>query len=135
MEPSKIPVYINRELYIKYNEKIINNNNINNLGILNPIDFRLLLRKIKYIVFYHTAFAQPTIIEALYETCIILSTRDCIPNDLLSNKNIYLIDKLNQDQINKLISDIENNKIYYQDNEFIEDYNVNNKIMCINNLI
>ena len=135
LEPNEIPSYINKELYIKYMELIINNDNISNLGILNPIDIRLLLRKIKYIVFYHTAFAQPTIIEALYEKCIILSTQNCIPDDLLSNKNIYLIDNLNQIQINKLISDIENDKIYYLNNEFPADYNVNNKINRINNLM
>ena len=135
LEFNDIPSYINKDSYMKYNEQIINNDNINNLGILNPIDFRLLLRKIKYIVFFHTAFAQPTIIEALYEKCIILSTQDCIPQDLLSNKNIYLIDNLNQNQINELISDIQNNRITYSDNEFPSDYTVENKITCINNLL
>jgi hypothetical protein len=134
LEFNEIPSYINKDSYMKYNEQIINNDNINNLGILNPIDFRLLLRKIKYIVFFHTAFAQPTIIEALYEKCIILSTQSCIPQDLLSNKNIYLIDNLNQNQIDELISDIENNKIIYSDNEFPSNYTIENKIRCINNL-
>ncbi len=134
LEFNEIPSYINKDSYMKYNEQIINNDNINNLGILNPIDFRLLLRKIKYIVFFHTAFAQPTIIEALYEKCIILSTQNCIPQDLLSNKNIYLIDNLNQNQINELISDIENNIISYSDIDFPLDYTIENKIKCINNL-
>lgn len=134
LESDNIPSYINKDIYSKYIKLIINNSNINNLGILNPLDFRLLLKKIKYIIFYHTAFAQPTIIEALYEKCIILSTQDCIPNDLLSNKNIYLIDNLNQNQINKLISEIESDKIYFLDNKFPSDYTVNNKITCINNL-
>lgn len=134
LESNAIPSYINKELYTKYNQKILSNDNINNLGILSPIDFRLLLRKIKYIVFFHTAFSQPTIIEALYEKCIILSTQDCIPQDLLSNKNIYLIDNLDQNQIDELISDIENNRIIYSDNEFPSNYTIENKIRCINNL-
>ncbi len=135
LEHTNIPLYIDEEVYIKYTELILKNDNINNLGILNPIDFRLLLRKIKYIVFFHTAKYQPTILEALYEKCIILSTVDCVPDDLISNKNIYLIDNLNQSQINKLIGDIENNKIHYLDNEFPVNYTVNNKINCINNLM
>jgi hypothetical protein len=116
---------------IKYSNCIINHTNINHIGVLNPIDFRLLLRKVKFVLFFNSAFAPPTLIEALHEKCIIISTRNVIPQDLCNNKNIYLIDNLSIDNISKLINDINCNNIKFDEKSYPTDYCIENKIKYI----
>lgn len=119
----------------EFSNKICNHKNLYNLGILNPIDFRFLLKHCKYCFFYHTADYQPTIMEALYSNCIILASQNVIPNDLLNNKNIFLLDNLSDNEILELIDNIENDKIVFDINEIPKDYTNENKINVLTNLI
>ena len=119
---------------IKYNNIAINHCNVNNIGILNPIEFRLVLRKLKYVLFYHGAAVATSIIDALYEKCIILGTIDVIPSDLHTNKNIYLIDDWKDDEIIQLIKDIHENRIEFDENAFPSDYTIENKLTILNSL-
>ena len=125
-----MPNYLinNKDKYIELNKIICNHDKLNNLGILNPLDFRFLLKHCKYVIFIHGAFSPPTIIEALFEKCIILATQDVIPADLLNNKNIYLFDNKCLYEINELIENIENNIICFDIDEFPIDYLPENKL-------
>lgn len=128
--------YLEKDIvnYKEFSNKICNHKNLCNLGILNPIDFRFLLKHCKYCIFYHTADYQPTIMEALYSNCIVLASQNVIPTDLLNNKNIFLLDNLSDNQILELIDNIENDKIVFDINEIPKDYTVENKINILTNL-
>jgi len=133
LENNNIPNYLNnyKNTCIDYTNYIINHHNINHIGIVNPIDFRLLLRKVKFVIFFNSAFAPPTLIEALYEKCIIISTINVIPQDLHNNNNIYLIDNLSTEQITKLINDIHNNIIIFNEEKHPHEYSDNLKLNII----
>ena len=136
LSKSDTPRYVkDKENYYINTQKILNLNNICNLGILNPIDFRLLLRKVKYVIFFHSAWAPSTLIECINENCIILATRDSLPKDLVKYKNVYIIDNKSIAEINKLILDIENDIIKFIPNDNSFKYSTNRKIMAINELL
>ena len=132
-----IPNYLinNKDKYIQVNKIVCNHEKINNLGILNPLDFRFLLKHCKYVIFFHSAFSPPTIIEALFEKCIILATQDVIPSDLLNNTNIYLLDNKSNNEINELIENIENNIICFDMDAFPIDYLPENKLKFLDKII
>ncbi len=114
---------------------LIHNKNIINLGILNVIDFRYLLKYVKYVLFYNGAFSPPTLIEALDSECIILSTLNVLPHDLKENKNIIIIDNLSNNEINNIIYKIEQGEIIFIKDEYPTTYTIDNKIKTITNLI
>jgi len=129
----EIPNYLNgcKNEIIETTSKMFENKHFLNLGILNPINFRNLLMHCKYVIFYHSAFAPPSIIEALYCKCILLITSDMISEDLKSNKNVVIIDNLSVDEINKIIDDIENNILIYDENAYPEEYTEDNKMKIL----
>lgn len=131
-----LPSYLEsqKNVVIEYSDKIINHPNIESRGVLNPEEFRQLLTACKYCIFYHGAFAPPTLLEALYSRCIILATQSVVPTDLLYNKNIILIDDMSNEHIYTLIDEIEQGIRIFDENSLPQDYTVDNKIAILQSL-
>jgi hypothetical protein len=120
----KFPKYLEdkKELYINSSDYICNHNSIESLGILNPIKFRKLLQHCKYILCFDNPQSPPTIIEALFSDCIVISSSKQISQDLHNNKNIYLTDNMTNDNIISLIKKIDNDEIIFDKNYYPLDY-------------
>ena len=126
----KVPNYLSscEETVKEYSDKIINHTNIISLGIQNPIEFRNILLNCKYCIFYYGAHAPPTLIECLFTSCIVLSTIDVIPTDLIGNPNIIIIDNLTFAEINDIIIQIESGKRVFDSDNIPKNYTVQNKL-------
>jgi len=126
----KVPNYLSsyEETVKEYSDKIINHSNIISLGIQNPIEFRNILLNCKYCIFYHGAHAPPTLIECLFTSCIVLSTINVIPTDLIGNPNIIIIDNLTFTEINDIITQIESGKRVFDSDNIPKNYTVQNKL-------
>ncbi len=120
----EFPEYLNniKEKCINSCNSICNNNSIELLGILTPIKFRKLLKHCKYILCFDNPKSPPTIIEALFSDCIVISTSKQISQDLQTNKNIYLTDNMTNNDILSLIKKIENNEIVFDKNHYPLEY-------------
>ena len=128
----KMPDYLSqyKDICKEYSEKIINHKNIKHVGILNPKEFRSVLSSCKYCIFFHGAFSPPTLLECLTTQCIIISTRDVIPSDLLDNPNIILMDDISFVEIYSIITDIETGTRRF-DTTYSSDYTDENKLAII----
>ena len=126
----KVPHYLLRceEMVKEYSAKIINHTNIIPLGIQNPIEFRNILLNCKYCIFYHGAYAPPTLLECLFTSCIVLSTIDVIPADLVGNPNIIIIDNLTFAEINDIIVQIESGTRIFDSDNIPKEYSITNKL-------
>lgn len=126
----KVPNYLSsyEEIVKEYSDKIINHTNIISLGIQNPIEFRNILLNCKYCIFYHGAYAPPTLLEALFSSCIVLSTINVIPTDLIGNPNIIIIDNLTFTEINDIIIEIESGKRVFDSSNIPKNYSITNKL-------
>jgi hypothetical protein len=131
------PKYLNdnKEAYINASELIYNHNSIYPLNILTPTKFRKLLIHCKYILCFDNPRYPPTIIEALFSNCIVISRSNQISLDLQQNKNIYLTDNMTNDEILLLIQKIENDEILFDKNEYPTNYTEENVTSILNNLI
>lgn len=136
LQASDVPDYIpNKEAYLQETKELLSCDKINNLGILNPRDFRLLLRKVKYVLFIHTAWCPPTLIEALSERCIVISDRAGLPEDLQSNPNIYVLDDMTEADTYDLIRSIESGDTVFKDEGYPSDHTAEGKIRCIQRVV
>lgn len=120
----EFPKYLefDKDKYLNASDSICNCNSIEILGILNPKKFRKLLQHCKYILCFDNPRSPPTIIEALFSDCIVISTSKQISSDLHDNKNVYLTDNMSNESIISLIKKIENNEIIFDKNEYPLNY-------------
>ena len=120
----EFPKYLNniKEKCINSCNSICNNNSIEMLGILSPKKFRKLLKHCKYILCFDNPRSPPTIIEALFSDCIVISSSKLISQDLQTNKNVYLTNNMSNDDILLLIKKIENDEIVFDKNHYPLEY-------------
>ena len=136
LRASEVPDYIlNKEAYVRETNELVSCDKINNLGILSPRDFRLLLRKVKYVLFLHTAWAPPTLIEALSERCIVISDRSGLPPDLQSDPNVYVLDDMTEADAYGLIRNIEGGHTVFEDEGYAPAHTADGKIRCIQKIV
>ena len=121
---NQFPKYLEnvKEKCINASDNVCNHNCIELLGILNPKKFRKLLQHCKYIICFSNPKSPPTIIEALFSDCIVISPSHQISQDLHTNKNVYLTDNMTNNDIISLIKKIENDEIIFDKNYYPLDY-------------
>ena len=135
----KFPDYLDqsrKDSYISYCSRIIDHKNVNHLGIIQPNNFRELLRHCKYMIGFGNPRKTPTMMEALCEcNCIILAPSSQTSKDLVSNKNYYNIDGMSPTEIADLIDKIEMGDIVFDPTAIPQNYTIENMAMRISDLI
>lgn len=116
-----IPPYMenipDKHRYIKYYNDVIKTNKVLNLGTLDIINFRFLLKNIKFIIGFGDPRAGPTISECLNNEVIVISPKKQIPEELHENKNIILMDNYEKEEILLMIDKIINGQIIFDKND------------------
>jgi hypothetical protein len=120
------PSYLQeKQKYIDFCNLFINSPCIKNFGIINPSDYRKLLKHSTYFLMLGNPFCPSSIIEAMDSKCIVISEKHQISEDLHNDPNVVIYDKRDPNVIDFIVDTIlkiERGEKVYLENCFPERY-------------